>query len=115
VSELLMVGDADGTRWTGVPGRLPTPQQTTARWRGIDGCTSSSYSVRQVSSVRQQTWTACTAGTTVALYVVHGAGHVWPPFGTGAPSDYSASEAVWAFLSSHRIPVSRKHGGRATW
>ena len=33
---------------------------------------------------------------------MHGAGHVWPPVGTGAPSDYSASEAVWAFFSGLR-------------
>ena len=105
VSELLMVGDADGTRWTGIPGRLPSPQQTTARWRGIDSCTSTPVRVRQVSAVQQTTWTSCKAGAAVALYVVQGAGHVWPPIGIGAPRDYSASEAVWAFLSAHAAPA----------
>ena len=26
---------------------------------------------------------------------------MWPPYGVGAPTNYSASLAVWAFLSSH--------------
>jgi polyhydroxybutyrate depolymerase len=102
IPELLMVGTADGTRWTGIPGRLPDPYQTTALWRSLDGCGSGTPQVQQVSTVQQETWTGCTDGSAVALYIIQGAHHVWPPYGEGAPQDYSASAAVWSFLSQFR-------------
>jgi polyhydroxybutyrate depolymerase len=103
VSQLLMVGDADGTRWTGIPGRLPSAQQTTTRWLGIDGCASSPVQdVQPIPAVDQKTWTSCIDGSAVALYVIHGAQHVWPPFGVGAPNLYSASVAVWNFFRAHK-------------
>jgi polyhydroxybutyrate depolymerase len=113
VSQMLMVGSSDSTRYTGVPGRLPSPFQTTAKWRALDGCSSQVTQSGQVSTVSQQTWGACTDGSAVALYIVHGAGHVWPPIGAGAPQDYSASEAVWAFFAAHRA-APRTVGAKLT-
>jgi polyhydroxybutyrate depolymerase len=111
IPQLLMVGDSDGILWTGIETCasrpqtpcLPSAAETTARWRQIDNCPAAQPSlIQQVSAVEQETWSACTDGSVVAEYIVHGAGHVWPPIGTGAPSDYSASEAVWAFFSNLR-------------
>jgi hypothetical protein len=59
-------------------------------------------SVAPLRRVTQQEWSACVGGSSVALYLIHGAHHVWPPRGPGAPNEYSASAAVWAFLSAHR-------------
>jgi polyhydroxybutyrate depolymerase len=108
VSQLLMVGMLDGTRFTGVPGRVATPFQTSARWRAIDGCAVQPVTATTpLPVVSQQVWSACTDGSAVSLILVQGAHHVWPPYGTGAPTNYSASQAVWAFLSSHTgAPVS---------
>ena len=107
VSEMLMVGTADSTRFTGIPGRLPSPFQTTARWRALDGCAAQPVSaVRPLRVVSQHTWTVCADGSAVSLILVQGAAHVWPPAGVGAPTGYSASQAVWAFLSSRRAAPS---------
>jgi polyhydroxybutyrate depolymerase len=76
VSQLLMVGTADGTRWTGIPGQLPNPFQTTARWRALDGCAAQPIQTQVVSTVTQETWSSCADGSTVALYIVRGASHV---------------------------------------
>ncbi len=101
VSELLIVGTANGEIYSGIAGVLPSASQTTANWRGLDGCAPTPVQIQQVSTVTQQTWTSCTDGTSVGLYTIQGAGHVWPPYGTGAPQDYPTSEAVWSFLSAH--------------
>lgn len=107
VSELLMVGTGDSSRYTGIPGRLPSPFQTTARWRGLDECAQQPINAaRPLPVVTQQTWTSCADGSSVALILVQGAAHVWPPIGVGAPPNYSASQAVWAFLSPHRAAPS---------
>ena len=116
IPQLLMVGDSDGILWTGIETCtsrpqtpcLPSAAETTARWRQIDHCPATQPSmIQRVSAVEQETWSACTDGSVVAEYIVHGAGHVWPPIGTGAPSDYSASEAVWAFFSNlHAAPLT---------
>jgi polyhydroxybutyrate depolymerase len=102
ISQLLIVGTANGYIYAGIPGLLPSAVQTTAWWRSVDGCASAPVVVRQVSTVIEQTWPACRGGTAVALYKIQGAVHVWPPYGTGAPTNYPTSEAVWAFLSAHR-------------
>lgn len=102
VSELLLVGTQDGTQYTGVPGRLPSPFQTTAHWRGLDGCAAQPVAATlPLPAVSQQVWSDCTDGSAVSLIIVKGAKHVWPPYGPGAPPSYSASAAVWAFLSAH--------------
>ncbi len=102
VSELLMVGTADGTRYTGIPGRLPSPFQTTARWRALDGCTATPMTATALLPVvAQQSWSACIDGSAVSLVLVQGAQHGWPPYANGAPPSYRASLTVWAFLSAH--------------
>lgn len=101
VSELLIIGNRDGVRFTGVPGRAGSAYQTTAKWRTFDGCSPTPVRSQQVSTVLQQTWTACTDRSAVGLYVIEGGGHDWPPFGPGAPPDYSASAAIWAFFAAH--------------
>ncbi|HEY6397225.1 MAG TPA: PHB depolymerase family esterase [Solirubrobacteraceae bacterium] len=102
VSQLLMVGTADGTRYTGIPGLLPSPFQTTARWRALDGCATQQMNASTPTPVvSQQSWTGCTDHSSVSLVLVQGASHGWPPYAIGAPENYRASLTVWAFLSSH--------------
>ncbi|MEA2147438.1 MAG: polyhydroxybutyrate depolymerase [Solirubrobacteraceae bacterium] len=109
VSQLLMVGTADGQRWTGIPGKLLTPQGTTQRWRQIDGCTAQQPDLTQhpVPAVTHESWTSCTDGSAVALYTFGGVTHNWPLGGPGTPPGYSASEAVWSFFAPlHGAPLS---------
>jgi polyhydroxybutyrate depolymerase len=102
VSELLMVGTADGTRFSGIPGRLPSPFQTTGRWRMLNGCAPAPVAATApLPVVSQQVWSACTDRSAVSLVLVQGGHHIWPPYGPGAPTNYSASLTVWSFLSSH--------------
>lgn len=101
VSELLVVGTGDGTRWTGVPLRLPSPYQTTAHWRALDGCSAQPVRTQQVTVATQETWSSCSDGSAVGLYIIPGAGHVWPPWSSGSPQ-YPTSEEIWTFLSAHR-------------
>ncbi len=110
VPELLMIGDQDGIRFTGLPGRVISAYQATARWRALDGCAAAPVQTQQVSAVLQQTWTACTDGSAVGLYVIHGGGHDWPPYGDGSPTNYSASAAIWAFFSAHRASPTSLSG-----
>jgi polyhydroxybutyrate depolymerase len=102
VSELLIIGDKDTELFAGIPGKLPSAAQTTTNWRRLDGCTSQPPRSVPVAVVTQETWSSCTNGSSVGLYVIHGADHVWPPYGLGAPQNYPTSEEVWAFLSAHR-------------
>jgi polyhydroxybutyrate depolymerase len=106
VSELLIIGDKNTELYDGIPGKLPSAVQTTTNWRMLDGCSSATPESEQVSVVSQQTWSSCTDGSAVGLYVIHGADHVWPPYGVGAPQNYPTSEEVWAFLSAHRAAPS---------
>jgi polyhydroxybutyrate depolymerase len=111
VSELLMIGDQDGVRFTGTPGRVISAAETTAKWRALDGCAAHpGQTTQQVSTVLQQTWTACTDGSAVGLYVIEGGGHDWPPYGVGSPTNYSASAAIWAFFSAHRASSTSLSG-----
>ncbi|MEA2147437.1 MAG: polyhydroxybutyrate depolymerase [Solirubrobacteraceae bacterium] len=105
VSQLLMVGTADGNRWTGAPGHAMSAVQATVWWRTADKCTSASTLLRPIPRVLETTWAACAGGSHVALVEVLGAAHVWPPAGVGAPPGYNASEAVWSFLSKIRAPA----------
>lgn len=102
VPQLLMVGTSDGSRYTGIPGRLPDPFQTTSRWRQLDGCPATPTQTTQVGTVREQIWSSCTDGSAVGLYLIQGASHVWPPYGVGAPQDFPTSQEVWAFLRPFR-------------
>jgi polyhydroxybutyrate depolymerase len=98
-SFLLMVGTQDAPYYAG-GGVFPSAAQVAAKWRSLDGCGSTPSSTTQVTTVLQQNWTGCVNGSAVALYLVQGAGHVWPPYGPGAPSNYSASQAIWSFFSN---------------
>jgi polyhydroxybutyrate depolymerase len=102
--QILMVGTADGDRWTGVPGRSMSALQTTAWWRDHNRCSGASVDVRPIPKVIERTWASCAGGSRVGLYEILGAAHVWPPAGIGAPPDYNASEAVWRFLSAGAGP-----------
>ena len=111
ISQLLIVGTANGYIFSGIPGRLPSATQTTTWWRSVDGCPAGPDEINHVSTVIERTWTSCRDGTAVALYMIQGAVHVWPPYGTGAPTNYPTSEAVWAFLSAHRAAPFSSGGG----
>jgi polyhydroxybutyrate depolymerase len=110
VSELLMIGDNDGIRFTGIPGHVVSAYEATAKWRALNGCAAQPVQTQQVSTVLQQTWTDCTDGSAVGLYVIKGGGHDWPPYGVGSPTDYPASAAIWAFLSAHRAASTSLSG-----
>jgi polyhydroxybutyrate depolymerase len=107
MSELFITGSTETRTFVGVPGALITASQSSAKWRSLDGCPSPTPQNSQVGAVTQQTWRGCADGTAVALYIVQGGHHAWP----GAPglpasdpdSQYNGSEAIWAFLSPHRL------------
>lgn len=104
VSELLIIGTADYHFYPGVPGKLTTPDQSAATWRLLNGCSSQPPKTATVATVTQWRWDSCTNGTSVGLDVIQGGGHTWPAVGgsPGAPL-YDASEAVWSFVSAHRL------------
>lgn len=104
ISQLLIVGTADGDRWAGTPGPtgLLSAVQTTAWWRNVNHCSSTMQQRQPVAAVTELTWPSCASGTSVALYEVIGGGHDWPPYGLNAPQNYPTSQAVWNFLSAHR-------------
>ncbi len=105
---LLMAGTLDSSTWPGVPGSEPSALQTVAFWRGVDHCRGHSVRTRRISAaVIEQTWAPCAARAAVRLYTLRGAGHVWPPYGTGSPQ-LAASELVWEFVSAFRTPGARR-------
>ncbi len=102
ISQLLIVGTADGDRWTGLPGRLLSAVQEAAWWRNLNHCSSAIQQSQPIPSVTQMIWPSCASGTAVGLYELSGAAHVWPPYGVGAPQNYPTSQEVWNFLAAHR-------------
>jgi polyhydroxybutyrate depolymerase len=96
--------DASGKAITG-NGRIPSALQVAARWREFNGCTSSTPTQTQVSTVSEQLWGPCKGGSAVALWVVQGGHHTWPGTYGLAPGDpdaqFNASAAIWAFFAAH--------------
>jgi hypothetical protein len=109
VSQYVLVGGADGIRVTGVAGRLPSAAQTADKWHVLDGCSNPPTRSVPQAGVVVQTWKSCIDGSSVAYTVVAGGLHNWPggPTISTAPDPYSsrydASDAIWNFLSAHRL------------
>lgn len=104
VSHLLIVGTADKLRYQGIPGKVPSAGDTTARWLALDRCPGPGRR-RAVPPVIEQLWTNCAGGSAVVFYSVVGGGHRWPSTG-GAPSSdpasrFDATPVIWAFFASH--------------
>ncbi|MDQ6605515.1 MAG: alpha/beta fold hydrolase [Actinomycetota bacterium] len=116
VSEYLLVGGADAIRPAGIPGRLPSAAETTARWRQLDGCSNGSARPLTAANVTFEIWSSCVDSSSVALTYVGGGLHNWPggPTITAKPDPYSkrysASQAIWAFLSPHTLSPTKLAG-----
>jgi poly(3-hydroxybutyrate) depolymerase len=106
VSQLSIVGSSDlfPVHQTSYP---ISADQTASIWRQLDGCSSQSQTV-QVGPTAQTTWNHCNGGASVGEYVVQGGTHRWPgsPGSVGGDGQYSASPAIWNFLSQHRSGAS---------
>jgi polyhydroxybutyrate depolymerase len=105
ISELLIIGTGVPILYSGVPGRLPSAYETTARWRELDGCSSRPSQSSQAGPIDTWTWSSCTDHSSVGLDVIQGGAHTWPgPPASGPDSQLDASEAVWSFVSGHTAP-----------
>ncbi|MBA3806795.1 MAG: hypothetical protein H0X28_00155 [Solirubrobacterales bacterium] len=105
VSELTIIGTHDIIPLTG-NARFPAPASVTARWRGLDHCSSAAPKVSRAGPVTKRIWTSCAGGAAVGFYVINGGTHTYPGASGLAPSSadaqYNASEDVWAFFAAHR-------------
>lgn len=93
----------------GQQGYEPSVREVNAQWRGFDGCTPehSTTSFTATLAVTRETWEGCMASSAVRLDVITEGSHCWPgPSATGC-STYSASEALWSFLSAHPRPPGK--------
>jgi len=86
-------------------------------WRAINGCddTSATVAIDDASddgtTASEERW-SCAEGSAVVLITVEGGGHTWPqgwPYldenRVGVVSqDFSATERIWTFFSSHALP-----------
>jgi polyhydroxybutyrate depolymerase len=97
-----------GVPFTSVP-------ETMQRWRTRNGCGDASVVTFEQGDGRCETYQGCSAGADVTLCTIAGGGHNWPggkppaglvecPGNGGQSSTFSASEAVWRFLSRHPLP-----------
>lgn len=119
VSELLISGTAQGSLYSGLPGRLASAAQTTGRWLGLNGCPNTAApQVTHSGVVTQQLWTRCTDSSAVGFYTVKGAGHYWPG-SVGIPASdpgatYNAYQAVWSFFSARTAAPMTLPGSLST-
>jgi polyhydroxybutyrate depolymerase len=83
---------------------------TVKAWATRSGCTKGPDTTYQMGVVTCSTWSACTAGATVTLCTVQGAGHCWPGqsycpsmYGTST-TDINASTEIGAFFKKFSLP-----------
>ncbi len=115
VSQYLVIGTANGNLFTGIPGKLPSAAQTTARWQALNGCSGASTVGHPAPGVVVRTSDSCLDGSSVSLTVIVGGVHVWPSpanvrFAFPAVDRYDASNAIWDFLSVHRLAPTKVSG-----
>lgn len=108
IAELSIIGSADGLI-NGAPPRVLSAAQTAANWRAGDGCSSTRAALSSlVGPTVQQSWTPCTDGSAVGLYVVQGGTHIYPQDAqfhlspSNPDAQYNATSAIWAFLSGQQ-------------
>lgn len=93
-------------------------EQTAGFWAGVNGCPASHtvYVPDTLSDGSQvtdpvETWSPCTAGTSVTFYTIQNGGHTWP----GSPVQWSVSDGlvstginasmlIWQTLSPMQLP-----------
>jgi polyhydroxybutyrate depolymerase len=72
------------------------------RWSAHNRCAPVPEVTQAAPGVQVTRYADCTAGTTVELYTISGAGHEWP----GAPQQTNAIDAntvMWKFFSAHPL------------
>ncbi len=108
VSELAIVGTADGLIPPAGNANLPSAAATAARWGQLDGCPTRPRTDRQ-GQVVSQTWGPCLGASAVTLDTIEGGRHWWPGSSGLPPSDpdaqISASQAIWTFFAAHPASV----------
>lgn len=104
VSELTIIGTNDAIPIDGGP-NLRGAAPTENLWATLDGCSGAPSASQLTPATQATTWSRCTNGTSVGLYVIQGGHHTWPGTYGLAPSDpdsqYNASEGIWAFFAAH--------------
>lgn len=117
-SAILFQGTADtfipfegGENWmTQAP--LPAFQDWFAGWGDRNQCQQHAVASRPAEDVRMQEYGNCSHGTSAHLYVLEGAGHVWPggvrfpgPVVGPYTDSVNATERMWDFFRAHPLPV----------
>ncbi|GAB2968848.1 PHB depolymerase family esterase [Streptomyces pseudoechinosporeus] len=81
------------------------------RWATLNGCRQGPWRTQVTEHVSRVTYSACSRGADVMMYVVDGGGHtwpgstgVWPPYLGTVTHEISANELMWRFFL--------RHGGR---
>jgi polyhydroxybutyrate depolymerase len=78
-------------------------------WTSFDKC-SSQPQTDLTGDIKHETWTGCTASTSVELYAVINGGHAWPGGAAGRTDadqptqTISASQLIWKFFAAHPKP-----------
>jgi polyhydroxybutyrate depolymerase len=76
-------------------------------WAAHNGCAPGPLSEAVSAHVMRESYSGCTGGADVVLYVVDGGGHTWPGAeddagGVGPTThEISANEIIWAFFTAH--------------
>jgi polyhydroxybutyrate depolymerase len=104
-ADTVVVYDAGGLSGETPPLDVP---DTVKAWAARSGCTQAPMTSYQMGVVTCNTWSACSAGATVTLCTVEGAGHCWPgqsycPYGTST-TDIDASSQIAAFFKKFSLP-----------
>jgi polyhydroxybutyrate depolymerase len=92
--------------------KLPTVDDTIKKWAKINGCRAEPEvaelpALRDNFKVTRSLYGGGKGGAEVVLYVIEGAGHVWPgrfsPGGFLGPTTYNirANDLIWEFFQKH--------------
>jgi polyhydroxybutyrate depolymerase len=100
-------------------GQVESVRETAAGWVRRDGCGGSGVTTRLTRDATRTSWTACPAGTEVALVRVEGGGHAWPGGSQYLPPEvvgettqtFDASELIWKFFSRHEVEAASDREG----
>lgn len=97
-----------GITWVS-PHPFPSIPAFAARWAERNRCQSTPFDSAMSATVVRRAYNDCTAGADVALYTLHGDGHVWPGGGAmpawilGPDSgSLNATEVMWEFFRHRR-------------
>lgn len=113
---LTIHGTADGTYnlYNGLPPFTISLPQTNAYWVGINGARSTPDVSQVGGSTERFVWPADQGCFTVEHYKINGGGHDWPG-AFGFPSDFSANQVIWDYVSQFDLDGLIQCGAPSTY